>query len=148
MTGSCTDWETMKDEMVSHEVPTSLDEVVVLGMHIDQRVHPRQRERGIDPHLRSPSCPLYKSTSDSWNLQSQNSNLCLYCRGPGHSVVQLTANPWRTKPCHHLTPTGPVRVPGLQQVHSKGTDTPSMVLRGGPRRTTFRNSKRASTTVA
>lgn len=101
----------MKDELVSHELPSTLDEAIALAVRIDRRIQTRRRERGrqdppttgIRRNLSGP--PSSPATQPSQRDQPEpmdigrasltpaerqrrfTSNLCLYCGGDGHRVA-------------------------------------------------------------
>lgn len=100
----------LKDELVSHGPPTTLDEAIALTALIDRRVQARRRERGrlshpltssfggVGPGLAS-SPPLggrhplpepmevgRVSLSAAERRRRIVENLCLYCGGGGHRV--------------------------------------------------------------
>lgn len=100
----------LKDELVSHAPPTSLDEAIALTARIDRRVQARRRERGRPSHpsasLSSGVGPGPGSSSPPGGRQPSpepmevgraslsaaerrrrlTENLCLYCGGGGHRV--------------------------------------------------------------
>lgn len=101
----------IKDELVSHDPPTTLDEAIALAIRIDRRIQTRRRERGR-PNLpttspkHNPAPILPTSVTSSSQLDPSepmeigrasispaerrrriSSNLCLYCGGEGHRVA-------------------------------------------------------------
>ena len=105
----------IKDELVSHEQPPTLDDAIALAVRIDRRIQTRRRERGrlSQPPIRPRGEP---STSQSPPVKPQSqpnqpepmeigrasltpeerrrrltSNLCLYCGGEGHRVITCPA---------------------------------------------------------
>ena len=100
----------IKDELVSHDQPTTLDEAIALAIRIDRRIQTRRRERGR-PSLPTTSpkhnpAPVSPSSATSSPLDQSDpmeigrasitpaerqrritSNLCLYCGGDGHRVA-------------------------------------------------------------
>lgn len=101
----------MKDELVSHEQPSSLDEAIALATRIDQRIQTRRRERGrqstpatgirnkwTDPFPASATPPNQLDQPETMEIGRTSlppaerqrritSNLCLYCGGDGHRVA-------------------------------------------------------------
>ena len=101
----------MKDELVSHELPSTLDEAIALAVRIDRRIQTRRRERGRqDPpttgiRRNSTGLPSFPATLPSRLDQPEpmdigratltpaerqrrfTSSLCLYCGGEGHRVT-------------------------------------------------------------
>lgn len=101
----------VKDELVSHDPPSTLDEAIALAVRIDRRIQTHRRERGrlsppvtnprndSAPHLSSPATPLGSpdqpepmeigraSLSPAERQRRLASNLCLYCGGEGHRVA-------------------------------------------------------------
>lgn len=101
----------LKDELVSHDPPSTLDEAIALAVRIDCRIQTRRRERGHQnlstPHTNKNSTTLLPTpaTSSSHSDQPEpmeigrasltpaerqrriTSNLCLYCGSEGHRVA-------------------------------------------------------------
>ena len=101
----------IKDQLVSHDQPTTLDDAIALAVRIDQRVQTRRRERGrpslptTNPKHNPATILPASATSSSQLHQSEpmeigrasltpaerqrriTSNLCLYCGGDGHRVA-------------------------------------------------------------
>lgn len=101
----------MKDELVSHDTPITLDGVIDLAIRIDLRIQARRREKRQGGTQRSlpPGSHGGASTSNSTSMGQQpgdpepmqlgrtslsleekerrrKSNLCLYCGVAGHYV--------------------------------------------------------------
>lgn len=101
----------IKDELVSHDQPSTLDEAIALAARIDRRIQTRRRERGRNSPFAStrsgpttlPSSPATSSDqpelmeigraslSPSERQRRMTSNLCLYCGGEGHRVATCPA---------------------------------------------------------
>ncbi|KAL2079755.1 hypothetical protein ACEWY4_001986 [Coilia grayii] len=101
--------EYMKDELVSHESPTTLDDAIALSIRIDRRVQARRRERGrtSQPPRRSTDGGAAAASRLASSLQESSEpmevdrtslspaerqrrlagGLCLYCGGEGHRVT-------------------------------------------------------------
>lgn len=98
----------IKDELVSHDRPSTLDEAIALAICIDRRIQTRRREKGRLPTTspkNSPAAIPPVSAASSQLGQSEpmeigrasltpaerqrrlTSNLCLYCGGEGHRVA-------------------------------------------------------------
>jgi hypothetical protein len=104
----------IKDELVSHDQPPTLDEAIALAVRIDRRIQARRHERGRQsPSTSTRSVPTAllsaPATPSSQPDQSEpmeigrtsltpaerqrriTSNLCLYCGGDGHRVATCPA---------------------------------------------------------
>ena len=102
--------ETIKDEVITQEPPTSFDAVVDLAIRVDSRLQQRRKWRsprslggapgeGAAPHPAWPALPLTSSTPpepmqiNRYHLTATekqrrlNGNLCLYCGQSGHFSV-------------------------------------------------------------
>lgn len=100
----------MKDELVSHDQPSTLDEAIALAVRIDCRIQACCRERGRNSPSTStrsaptafPSSPATSpnqpdlpepmeigraSLTPAERQRRLTSNLCLYCGGDGHRVA-------------------------------------------------------------
>ena len=101
----------LKDELVSHEPPSTLDEAIALAVRIDRRIQTRRRERGqrkqpavrtwgessagqsppvkfqSSPNLPEPMEIGRASLTPEERRRRLASNLCLYCGGEGHRVA-------------------------------------------------------------
>lgn len=101
----------IKDELVSHDTPTTLDEAIALAIRIDRRIQTRRRERGrlnlpttSPKHNPAPILPTSVTPSSQLDLSEPmeigrastypaerqrriSLNLCLYCGGEGHRVA-------------------------------------------------------------
>ena len=93
----------IKDELVSHDQPPTLDEAIALAVRIDRRIQARRLERGrqIPRDRRSPTTHSSSSASDhsepmdvsdvsltpAERQRRITSNLCLYCGGDKHRVA-------------------------------------------------------------
>ena len=92
----------IKDELVSHDQPSTLDEAIALAVRIDRRIQARRRERGrqIPRDRRFLTTPSSSASPDSEPMEISRvslspaererritSNLCLYCGGDGHRVA-------------------------------------------------------------
>ena len=101
----------VKDVLVSHDQPRTLDEAIDLAVRIDRRVRTRRQERGRSnlPSVCTQSGPAARPSSSATShslLDSPepmeigraslsaterqrrlSSNLCLYCGGDGHRVA-------------------------------------------------------------
>ena len=108
--------EYIKDELVSHDVPSTLDDAISLVIRIDRRIQTRRREKGRQNRhaVRNqsdssasrihPVAPLAQPTQSAHSGQPEpmeigrasltpeerqrrfSSNLCLYCGGENHRV--------------------------------------------------------------
>lgn len=101
----------IKDELVSHDTPITLDGVIDLAIRIDLRIQARRREkrqggaqRSLPPRSRggataANSTPLHYQAEDPEPMQlgrtslapeererRRKSNLCLYCGAAGHYI--------------------------------------------------------------
>lgn len=101
----------VKDELVSHDQPSTLNEAIALAVRIDRRIQTRRREKGrsTQPPVRTLSHSAARPPSSA-TPQSQldppepmeigraaltpaerqrrlSSNLCLYCGANGHRVA-------------------------------------------------------------
>ena len=110
--------EYIKDELVSYDSPSTLDEAIALVVRIDRRIQTRRREKGRQiprtSHNRSDSsaAPTHPVASFAQSTRSGQpepmeigratltpeerqrrfaSNLCLYCGGEGHRVITCPA---------------------------------------------------------
>ena len=107
--------EYIKDELVSHEVPTTLDGIIELAIRIDLRIQARRRERrqesarrqlpcrpggGANVSTLSPVQPLEEpepmqlgrtSLTLEERERRRRSRLCMYCGGAGHFVSSCPA---------------------------------------------------------
>ena len=104
----------LKDELVSHDEPKSLDEAIDLAARIDRRIQIRRREKGrsIQPSVRNLSYSAAQSPPVTTHSQHDppepmeigraslspaerqrrfSANLCLYCGGDGHRVSTCPA---------------------------------------------------------
>lgn len=101
----------IKDELVSHERPSTLDDAIALAVRIDRRIQTRRRDRGRQnppatssrhvptvqpsspttppnqPDLSEPMEIGRASLSPAERRRRISSNLCLYCGGEGHRVA-------------------------------------------------------------
>lgn len=100
----------IKDELVSHDQPSTLDEAIALAVRIDRRIQARRRERGRNsPSTSTRSSPTALPSSPATSSYQPDqpelmeigrasltpaerqrritSNLCLYCGGDGHRVA-------------------------------------------------------------
>lgn len=101
----------IKDELVAHEVPSTLDEAIALTTRIDQRIQARRREKGRSSQVQSsarssgrpaqalrPSASPRRSSPEPMELgrasltpeerhRRLTAGLCLYCGGEGHLVA-------------------------------------------------------------
>ena len=101
----------VKDELVSHDQPSALDEAIALAVRIDRRIQTRRREKGrsTQPSVRTlghsaarpPSSATPQSQLDlpepmeigrasltpAERQRRLSSNLCLYCGADGHRVA-------------------------------------------------------------
>lgn len=102
--------EYIKDELVSHEVPSTLDGIIELAIRIDLRIQVRRRERRQGAFHRQASAQFRGPPTSSSSFPSQQmvepepmqlgrtaltpeerehrrgSNLCMYCGKGGHFV--------------------------------------------------------------
>ena len=104
----------LKDELVSHDEPKTLDEAIGLVARIDRRIQIRRREKGrsIQPSVRnlrdsaaqSPPVTTHSrldppepmeigraSLSTAERQRRLSANLCLYCGADGHRVSTCPA---------------------------------------------------------
>ena len=101
----------LKDELVSHDQPRTLDDAIALTVRIDQRIQARRRERGgstqSSVRTRGESTSQPPPSATFQNLSDQpvpmeigraaltpeerrrrlSFNLCLYCGGEGHHII-------------------------------------------------------------
>lgn len=99
----------VKDELVSYELPTTLDELIELTTRLDHRIQVRQderqrewRSRRLPDQPQPPSAPMAapqrhdpepmqvgKTSLTSVERQRRRQgNLCLYCGQAGHFVAR------------------------------------------------------------
>lgn len=105
----------VKDELVSHDQPSTLDETIALAVRIDRRIQTRRREKGRSTQtsvrtlshsvVRPPSSATPQSQLDppepmeigrasltpAERQRRISSNLCLYCGGENHRVASCPA---------------------------------------------------------
>lgn len=104
----------LKDELVSHDEPKTLDEAIDLAARIDRRIQARRREKGrstqpavrnlSDSAAQSPPVTTHSqldppepmeigraSLSTAERQRRLSANLCLYCGGEGHRVSTCPA---------------------------------------------------------
>ena len=93
----------LKDELVSHDRPSTLDEAIALAVRIDRRVQARRHERGRQTLRDRRSLTTHSTSASANHVESMeigraslspeerqhrfNFNLCLYCGGEGHRVA-------------------------------------------------------------
>lgn len=105
----------MKDELVSHDQPQTLDEAIALAVGLDRRIQARRQEKGrfsqrsartlSDPpatpqsqHNRPEPMEIGRAFLTPEERQCRiTSNLCLYCGGEGHRVMTCPAKKARAQ---------------------------------------------------
>lgn len=101
--------EYIKDELVSYDLPTTLDDAISLAVRIDRRIQTRRREKGrqiprpirnrndFSPAQLTHTCQpepmeIGRSTLTPEERRRRfTSNLCLYCGGENHRVFNCPA---------------------------------------------------------